>query len=117
VDQEVKRLFYEYAWPGNVREFENVIERAMIMCPSDTIQVSDLPRDFTDNAFNRLQFEDIPPDAKLYETLASVEKQLILRALKMANGVQTHAADILGIGKSGLNQKIKKFGLEVSSKN
>ncbi len=117
VDQEVRRLFYEYAWPGNVREFENVIERAMIMCPSDTIQVSDLPRDFTDNAFNRLQFEDIPPDAKLYETLVLVEKQMILRALKMANGVQTHAADILGIGKSGLNQKIKKFGLEVSSKN
>ncbi len=117
IDQEVKRLFYEYSWPGNVREFENVIERAMILCPSDTIQVSDLPKDFTDNAYNRLQFEDIPSNAQLNETLALVEKKMIERALKMANNVQSHAAEILGIGKSGLNQKIKKFKLDVGSKN
>jgi two-component system, NtrC family, response regulator len=117
IDQEVKRLFYEYGWPGNVREFENVIERAMILCPSEIIQVSDLPRDFTDNAYNRLQFEDIPSNAKLNETLVLVEKKMIVRALKMANNVQSHAAEILGIGKSGLNQKIKKFNLEVGSKN
>ena len=116
MDQDVRRLFYQYPWPGNVREFENVIERAMIMCPSNTIQVSDLPREFTDSAYNRLPFDDIPPDAKLYETLAMVEKQMISRALKMAGNVQSHAADILGIGKSGLNQKIKKFQLDVGSK-
>jgi two-component system, NtrC family, response regulator len=117
IDQEVKRLFYDYGWPGNVREFENVIERAMILCPSDTIQVSDLPKDFTDNAYNRLQFEDIPSNAQLNETLALVEKKMIERALKMAKNVQSHAAEILGIGKSGLNQKIKKFKLDLSSKN
>ncbi len=117
IDQEVKRLFYEYGWPGNVREFENVIERAMILCPSETMQVSDLPKDFTDNAYNRLQFEDIPSNAQLNETLALVERKMIERALKMANNVQTHAAEILGIGKSGLNQKIKKFKLDVGSKN
>jgi two-component system, NtrC family, response regulator len=117
IDQEVKRLFYEYGWPGNVREFENVIERAMILCPSENIQVTDLPKDFTDNAYNRLQFEDIPSDAQLNETLSLVEKKMIERALKMANNVQTHAAEILGIGKSGLNQKIKKFKLDSGSKN
>jgi two-component system NtrC family response regulator len=117
IDQEVKRLFYEYGWPGNVREFENVIERAMILCPSETMQVSDLPKDFTDNAYNRLQFEDIPSNAQLNETLALVERKMIERALKMANNVQSHAAEILGIGKSGLNQKIKKFKLDVGSKN
>jgi two-component system, NtrC family, response regulator len=117
IDHEVKRLFYEYGWPGNVREFENVIERAMVLCPSETIQVSDLPKDFTDNAYNRLQFEDIPSNAQLNETLALVEKKMIERALKMANNVQSHAAEILGIGKSGLNQKIKKFKLDLGSKN
>jgi two-component system NtrC family response regulator len=117
IDQEVKRLFYEYGWPGNVREFENVIERAMILCPSDTIQVTDLPKDFTDNAYNRLQFEDIPSNAQLNETLSLVEKKMIERAMKMANNVQSHAAEILGIGKSGLNQKIKKFKLDFGSKN
>ena len=117
IDQKVNRLFYEYGWPGNVREFENVIERAMILCPTDTIQVSDLPKDFTDNAYNRLQFEDIPPNAQLNETLTMVEKKMIERALRMANNVQSHAAEILGIGKSGLNQKIKKFRLDSGSKN
>ena len=42
IDQDAERLFYEYSWPGNVREMENVIERAMILCPGDTIRVSDL---------------------------------------------------------------------------
>jgi len=79
--------------------------------------VSDLPRDFTDNAYNRLQVEDIPSNAQLNETLALVEKKMIERALKMANYVQSHAAEILGIGKSGLNQKIKKFKLDLGSKN
>jgi two-component system NtrC family response regulator len=117
VDQEVGRLFYDYSWPGNVRELENLIERVMILCPSDTIRVSDLPAGFKDNVHNALHLEGIPTHAKLYETLAMIEKAMIERALKMANNVQAHAASILGIGKSGLNQKLKKYNLDVSSKN
>ena len=49
--------------------------------------------------------------ANLYDTLSMVEKNMILRALKKANYVQAHAAELLGIGKSGLNQKIKKYNL------
>jgi two-component system NtrC family response regulator len=114
VDQEVDRLFFDYNWPGNIRELENVIERVMILCPGDTIRVSDLPKGFKDNVYNTLHLEGIPADAKLYDTLAMIEKALIERALKMSNNVQAHAADMLGIGKSGLNQKIKKYNLEVS---
>lgn len=116
VDKEVIRLFYDYSWPGNVRELENVIERAMILCPGRVIEESDLPNEFKNNVYNRLRLEAIPAGAKLYETLALVEKTMIERALKIANNVQSHAADILGIGKSGLNQKIKKFGLDVEQK-
>jgi two-component system NtrC family response regulator len=116
VDQEVDRLFFDYSWPGNVRELENLIERVMILCPNDTIRVSDLPKDFRDNVHNALHLEGIPSDATLYETLATIEKAMIERALKMADNVQAHAAAMLGIGKSGLNQKIKKYGLDVSSK-
>jgi len=61
--------------------------------------------------------EGIPAEAKLYETLAMIEKAMIERALKMADNVQAHAAALLGIGKSGLNQKIKKYNLEVGSKH
>ncbi|UCF89994.1 MAG: sigma-54-dependent Fis family transcriptional regulator [Desulfobacterales bacterium] len=114
VDQEVDRLFYDYSWPGNIRELENLIERVMILCPGEIIRVSDLPNDFKDNVYNTLHLEGIPADAKLYETLAMIEKAMIVRALKMANNVQSHAADLLGIGKSGLNQKIKKYNLDLA---
>jgi len=114
VDQEVDRLFYDYNWPGNIRELENVIERVMILCPGEIIRVSDLPKGFKDSVYNTLHLEGIPADAKLYDTLAMIEKALIERALKMSNNVQSHAAVLLGIGKSGLNQKIKKYNLEVS---
>ncbi|MGD9114412.1 MAG: sigma-54 dependent transcriptional regulator, partial [Desulfobacterales bacterium] len=105
VDQEVDRLFYEYSWPGNVRELENLIERMMILCPNDVIRVTDLPQGFKDNIHNALHLEGIPAEAKLYETLAMIEQAMIERALKMSDNVQAHAAALLGIGKSGLNQK------------
>jgi two-component system NtrC family response regulator len=117
VDQEVDRLFFDYSWPGNVRELENLIERVMILCPGDVIRVSDLPQGFRDNVHNALHLEGIPAEAPLYETLAMIEKAMIVRALKMADNVQAHAAAILGIGKSGLNQKIKKYDLDVGPKN
>ena len=55
----------------------------------------------------------MPPFMK---RLATVEKAMIERALNMANNVQSHAAAMLGIGKSGLNQKIKKYNLDIGPK-
>ena len=117
IDPEVIRLFYDYSWPGNVRELENVIERAMILSPGKTIEETDLPSEFRASVYNRLHLEAIPAGAKLYDTLALVERTMIERALRMAGNVQSRAADILGIGRSGLNQKIKKFGLDVGPKS
>jgi two-component system, NtrC family, response regulator len=116
IDREVERLFYEYNWPGNVRELENVIERAVVLSPEEIIRVSDLPKDFVDNAHGTLHMDGIPVDANLYDTLALVEKNMIIRALKKANYIQAHAAELLGIGKSGLNQKIKKHKLFMKDK-
>ncbi len=116
VDQEVKRLFFDYSWPGNVRELENVIERAMVMCDGPVIKVEDLPDDFKKSVYqdSRLRLESLPAKATLYETLAFVEKEMIMRALREADYVQAHAAQLLGIGKSGLNQKIKKYGIPLT---
>ena len=116
IDADAERLLYEYSWPGNVRELENVIERVMILGAGSTIAVSDLPKSIRSSVHSDLYIGDIPADAKLYDTLAMVEKALIERALKVSGNVQSHAAELLGIGKSGLNQKIKKYGLEVGSK-
>ncbi len=116
VDREVGRLFYDYSWPGNIRELENVIERAMILCSGETITVSDLPKEFKETVDNILHLEEIPANANLNETLDIIEKKMVERALKLTNYVQAQAAELLGIGKSGLNWKIKKFNLDVSSK-
>ncbi|RPJ76411.1 MAG: hypothetical protein EHM15_02015, partial [Desulfobacteraceae bacterium] len=117
VTQDVDRLFYAYSWPGNVRELENVIERAMILCPADIISDRDLPKGFRSNVANTLDLDGIPAGAKLYDTLEMVEKMMIQHALKLSDNVQSHAAELLGIGKSGLSQKIKKYNLEVGPKN
>jgi two-component system NtrC family response regulator len=111
IDPEAERLLYGYAWPGNVRELENVIERAMVMCSGDRIQVSDLPRDFRETVTEIDRFYGIPENAKLQDTLASIEKRMISRALRLCNNVQSDAAEMLGIGKSGFNKKLKKYGL------
>ena len=111
VDPAVERLFHDYHWPGNVRELENVIERIMVLCPGPTITVADLPTELRDHVRNTLHLEGIPADATLYETLTMVEQKMIVRAMKMTGNVQTKAAEILGIGKSGLNQKLKKYNL------
>ncbi len=117
LSQEVIRLFYEYSWPGNIRELENVIERAIILCEDGLITIKDLPNWFKTNVFNARLIDSIPTGAKLYETLELIEKEMIQRALKMADNVQSHAAAILGIGKSGLNQKIKKYNLETGARS
>ncbi len=116
ISPEAERLFYDYNWPGNVRELENVIEHIMILSSDETIKITDLPKDFRDNVHNTLHLEGIPVKAKLYDTLAMIEQAMIKRALKMSDNVQSHAAELLGIGKSGLNQKIKKYNLDVGSK-
>jgi two-component system NtrC family response regulator len=116
VNHDVARMLYDYSWPGNVRELENVIERAMILCPGGNITVNDLPKHFKHQANQTLDLGEIPASAKLNETLIMVEKALILRALKLSGNVQTRAAELLGIGKSGLSQKIKKFNLDVGAK-
>ena len=99
-----------------MRELENVIERAMVMCGGGTITVDDLPTDFKNNVNknNKLNLEGLSPQATLYETLAHVEKQMILQALQQTGYVQAHAASLLGIGKSGLNQKLKKYEIDIA---
>jgi two-component system NtrC family response regulator len=116
IEPDVERLFYEYSWPGNVRELENLIERLMIMSPGGVITPADLPKSFKETAHDDLYIESVPADAKLYDTLTMIEKTMILRALKKTGYVQSRAAELLGIGKSGLNQKIKKYNLDVGPK-
>jgi len=113
IERQVERLFFDYNWPGNVRELENVIERAMVLCSDEILNVDDLPKDFRNSIFEFQQLDGIPEDAELFKTLIDIEKKMILRALKTTGNVQSDAAQLLGIGKSGLNKKLKKHGIGI----
>ncbi|MBU1169929.1 MAG: sigma-54 dependent transcriptional regulator [Proteobacteria bacterium] len=110
---ECERILLESKWPGNVRQLENTIERAMILCTGEYISPCDLPKDIFESSSQNFPAPEMSLESGLYATLSGVEKQMIIHALEKANGIQTHAAKLLKIGKSGLNQKMKKYGIRV----
>lgn len=88
-----------YHWPGNVRELENTIHRLVVMTEGGTIDVTDLP------AHMRFALTDTRDPLR---TLASVEKEHILRVLELMNGNKSKAAEVLGIDRKTLREKLKK---------
>lgn len=112
IDRKAAQILCDYEWKGNVRELENVIERAVILSSGNLISPTDLPTQLRQSSGIALQLDGIPDGVGLSETLAAVEKRMIQRAMKLSGNVQTKAAQLLGIGKSGLNQKLKKFNLD-----
>lgn len=104
---------YAYPWPGNVRELENVIERAVVLHSGGMIDLKDLPAEFTKSKEDLDIERFIPPDAPLQSTLEEIEEKLIRRALKQSGNVQSHAAEQLGITKSLIQHKMKKYNISV----
>ncbi len=98
--EKVLRAFKTYDWPGNVRELENVIQRLLLMTDSDTIDVPDLP------SLMRFSAQRV---AGLNRTLAEVEAEYIRNVLASVNGNKTKAAQILGIDRKTLREKIQKI--------
>jgi len=111
INPEALKILCDYQWKGNVRELENIIERSVILGSGNMITPSDLPPQVRQNMSSTLDLDGIPEDVGLAETLAAVEKRMIQRAMNLSGNVQTKAAQLLGIGKSGLNQKLKKFNI------
>ena len=112
ISKEAARILCDHAWNGNVRELENVIERSVILSAGDIITPADLPPRIRQTPGNTVDLEGIPEGVGLVETLSAVEKRMIIRAMTLSGNVQARAAEILGIGKSGLNQKLKKYNLD-----
>lgn len=104
---------YAYSWPGNIRELENVIERAVVLNSGGLIDLKDLPAEFTKAKGDLDVDRFIPPEALLQSTLEEIEEKLIRRALKQSGNVQSHAAEQLGITKSLIQHKMKKYNISV----
>ncbi len=98
----------KYDYPGNVRELENIVERAVLLCRGRVIDLEDLPP--TVRPGQRGAGEPLPKD--LPGILADIERQAIESALERSGGIQTQAADALGISERVLRYKMKKYRLE-----
>ena len=98
-----------YHWPGNVRELENVIEQALVFAEGEQIAVSALPA-FLQGPADPDKLE-VPEQMSLPDILDDLERQLILKAYRKANGVKTETARLLGIKTSALYYKLEKYGI------
>ena len=130
----VIRTLEKYHWPGNVRELENVIRRAYVMAKGDAILQSDLPPEISGQnsgtgilpvsseqagslshtdaaAMARQLFQWAKRDPKL-KVIPTVERELVIQALKETNNNQVHAAKLLGITRATLRKRIEKFGIQ-----
>ena len=108
---EVWKAFYAHPWPGNVRELENVIERAMVLYTGGVITLDDLPKTLvnTETEFDVERF--VPSHIPLPKAMEEIEERLVRRALAQCNNVQSHAAKNLGITKSLIQHKMKKYNI------
>ena len=101
-----------YEWPGNVRQLQNVIERCVVLSSGEVIGVEDLPLEIKDEESQYKSAVDLlPVRINLNETLEKIELALVRRALARSNFVQVKAAEMLGLSKSLLQYKLKKYKL------
>jgi DNA-binding NtrC family response regulator len=125
VADQAMRVLSRYPWPGNVRELENTVQRALVSCDRDTIQLKDLPPRVTQGTP-----EEAPPSlapgtqvalpappvssspSAAAVTLEASERLQILRALEVCKGNRSMAAQRLAIGRTTLYRKLKEYGLD-----
>ncbi|MBW2674138.1 MAG: sigma-54-dependent Fis family transcriptional regulator [Deltaproteobacteria bacterium] len=114
IEPEVEQFFREYAWPGNIREMENLLERLILLANDDIIRYEALPADI----LTPPQAEVISPEAEqgsfkeiVKGQAEAVESHIIARVLEQCGKNVTRAADRLGISRKGLQLKMIKYGL------
>jgi PAS domain S-box-containing protein len=119
--EEVYAAFYAYSWPGNIRELENVVERAVVLCSRQRIDISLLPpevrelgSDFGRIADKKSRFGEAPKNISsidIHRVRDETESQLILETLQRTSWNRTRAAEELGIHRATLYRKMGKYGL------
>ena len=121
--QELKQLFHDelsalnqlktYRWPGNVRELKNVVERAVVLARTDVIEIDELNLSNLSTA-SESQI-DVSPSAYQPISLAEMERHHILNTLKATGWNKSRTAKILGIERSTLDRKIRRY--EITRRN
>jgi DNA-binding NtrC family response regulator len=109
ITPEASKLLRSYHWPGNIRELENVIERIVILNKDTSIKVDSLPIDILDQRKKSKEPIIYFPEEGI--SLEEVERELIIKALKLSEQNQTKAAQLLGITRSALIYRMQKYQL------
>lgn len=106
----------KHSWPGNVRELQNVLESAANLKSGDYIDITDIP-DYSEQSYLNLKENKIPQQqvSTYKKVIDSTEKNMIISALKEANGNKTKASKLLGISRPWLYAKMKKYNLNLMS--
>ena len=107
--EEALAALESYAWPGNIRELQNVVERAVLLGKEEIISVSDLPRDVSGGPSINLPRAG---NMTLKQALEEPERQIILDVLESNGWNRNATADSLGVNRTTLYKKMKKLGLE-----
>lgn len=122
--RQARDMLLAYPWPGNVRELENFMERISILCDNDEVEITDLPEKVlrvvglqppaaapppARNGFSWPRLEDLRGrNQGLKEFMDEIEERLLHEALESSNGVKNQAAELLGIKRTTLIEKLKK---------
>ncbi|MDI6796075.1 MAG: sigma 54-interacting transcriptional regulator, partial [Desulfatibacillaceae bacterium] len=110
ISEPAMKLILEHDYPGNVRELENILEHALILCPGSIIEKEHLP-DFLERAVRQKQGVECEADSSAAPTALDMERQALARALEKHRGNASAAAKELGIHRTTLWRKAKKLGL------
>jgi two-component system, NtrC family, response regulator HydG len=113
LDAGALTVLKEYAWPGNIRELRNIMERLSIICPNDVIVAEDLPRELIGNK----PIAKTGVSNEFTGTMEDIEREAILASLRKTNGVKSETAKELGIGLKTLYRKLDKYteeGIDLS---
>ena len=112
VSKEALEILKNYEWPGNVRELENLVERVVTLTSNSYIQPNELPFSLVNvPKLNGLKESILNGRVSLIEGEEKFEREIIEDALKRANYVQSHAAEMLGVSRRILKYKMDKFGI------
>ena len=122
ISPQALELLQRYAWPGNIRELRNVVERALLLCAADVIGPEHLPEDKISalvtnppSSFRSTEVQEFARDQPTLQgiraTLDPIERDVIQQALEKCGGNQSEAARMLGISRGALLARLKKYGL------
>ncbi len=110
---ESEKLLEKYHWPGNVRQLQNVVERAAALCDGDVVQCDDLPRQLRDASGEESYAASLPGEGIDFEVqVEAYERSMIKQAMKRTGNSQTKAAQLLRLTPRSLRYKLEKYDMK-----